>query len=95
MAKKNISARVPPRVADSIDQYAEAWDMNRTDALTAILETVVDGLPEPQQMEGVGESDPMKYAYTLELTPENAEYIGESDAEPGEALNRLADVYRR
>lgn len=95
MAKKNISARVPPRVADSIDEYAEAWEMNRTDAITAILETVVEGLPEPEQMEGTGESEPMKYAYTLEMTPENAEYIEEADSEAADALNSLADAYRR
>lgn len=69
--------------------------MNRTDTLTVILETVVEGLPEPRQMEGTGESNPMKYAYTLELSPENAEYIEESESEPAGALNRLADVYRR
>lgn len=95
MAKKNISARVPPRVADSIDEYAEAWDMNRTDTLTAMLEMVVDGLPEPRHMEGTGEPDPLKYAYTLELSPENSEWVDESDAPAFEGVDRVLDLYRR
>lgn len=94
MAKKNISARVPPRVADSIDEYAEAWDMNRTDTLTVVLENVVDGLPEPEQMEGAGESDPLKYTYTLELEPESHEKVSESESDPAEAINRVLSLYR-
>jgi hypothetical protein len=95
MAKKNISARVPPKIADSVDEYAEAWGMNRTDTLTAILENVVDGLPEPEQMEGAGEPDPLKYAYTLELTPENAEYVDEGETPAAEGINRVLRFYRR
>jgi antitoxin component of RelBE/YafQ-DinJ toxin-antitoxin module len=93
MVKKNISARVPPKVADSIDEYAEALGMNRTDTITLLLETVVEGLPEPEHMSDVEDSDPMERAYTLFLEPENAEYLDSSDAEPSEGINRLLRMY--
>ena len=97
MAKKNISARVPPRVADSIDEYAEVWDMNRTDTITALLENAVEGLPEPEQMEGFGESDPLRYAYTLELDSEAGEKLEETmeanDETAGDVFGRLVTVY--
>jgi hypothetical protein len=95
MAKKNISARVPPHVADSIDRYAEAWDMNRTDTLTVLLEHLAENLPEPGEMEGGDGSDPLRLAYTLELESENAEYVEEADADPGTAVNNVLDNHIR
>jgi hypothetical protein len=97
MAKKNISARVPPHVADSIDQYAEVWNMNRTDTITVLLEHMVEGLPEPIHMTADGDSDPLELVYTLELEPENAEYLDDLDVTPQEGINNgldwLSDTY--
>jgi hypothetical protein len=95
MAKKNVSARVPPQIADGIDEYAETWDLNRTDALTVLLQTALEDPPNPREVEVGGDVSPTERVYTFELSPENAEYVEGADGDPDEAINRLLDIYRR
>ena len=95
MAKKNVSARVPPQIADGIDEYAETWNLNRTDALTVLLKEALEDPPNPREVEEGGDIDPVERAYTFELSPENAEYVEEADADPDEAINRVLDLYRQ
>lgn len=94
MAKKNVSARVPPKIADGLDEYAETWNLNRTDAMTVLLGHALEDPPNPRHNDDVRELNPSGRAYTVELEPENAEYIEEADVEPGEAINRLLRLYR-
>lgn len=95
MAKKNVSARVPPRIADGIDEYAETWNLNRTDAITLILQRGLEDPPNPRKVEPGGDVSPTERVYTFELSPENAEYIDGVDGDPDEGINRVLDVYRR
>jgi hypothetical protein len=95
MAKEPVSARVPPRVADGIDEYAEAWDMSRTDAMTVLLKSALEESPNPREVDGAGELNPAKGVYTVKLTPENADYIEDGEASVSERLNRLVEFYQQ
>ena len=97
MAKKNVSARVPPQIADGIDEYAETWDLNRTEAMTIILRNGLENPPKPQQVREDGEIDVMKGTYTIRLEPEEAETVqevmDENDQDIQDIMGRLAMVY--
>jgi len=94
MAKKNVSARVPPQIADGMDEYAEAWNMNRTEAMTALLGYAVQEAPNPREVDVGADVNPAGRVYTVELEPENAEYIEDSDVSAEEGINNLLSVYR-
>lgn len=97
MAKKNVSARVPPKIAEGIDEYAEAWDLNRTEAMTLVLENGLENPPRPGQVRKGGEIDPTKGTYTVKLGPEAAERVEEvmedNDEDFQDILDRLISVY--
>jgi len=98
MAKKNVSARVPPKIADGIDEYAELWDLNRTDALTLLLKDALEEPPKPRHVDEEGDVNPTERVYTVELEPENADFLEEKVEEggdsPEEVINRLLRVYK-
>lgn len=75
MVKKNVSARVPPPVADGIDEYAEEWNLNRTDAMTVLLRYAVSEWPTPEDVDVKGELAGRGGAYTLDLGPETREFV--------------------
>jgi predicted P-loop ATPase/GTPase len=97
MAKKNVSARVPPQIADGLDEYAEEWNLNRTEAMTVLLKSALEDPPNPRQVDEGGEVNPTNRVYTVELEPENAEHLEEvledSDSTADEAINRVLSIY--
>jgi hypothetical protein len=97
MAKENVSARVPPKIADGIDEYAEVWDLNRTEAMTLILRNGLENPPRPRHIRDGGEIDPLKGTYTIALEPEEAERVQEvmeeNDEDIQDIINRLISVY--
>jgi len=93
MAKKNVSARVPPQIADGIDEYAEAWNLNRTEAMTALLGFAVQNSPDPREVDVDADVNPAERVYTLELEPENAEHVEDSDVSVEQAINNVLSVY--
>nr|WP_192962903.1 hypothetical protein [Natronobacterium sp. AS-7091] len=93
MAKKNVSARVPPQIADGIDEYAEAWNLNRTEAMTALLGFAVQNAPDPREVDVDADVNPAERVYTLELEPENAEHVEDSDVSVEQAINNVLSVY--
>lgn len=99
MAKENVSARVPPKIADGIDSYAEQWDLSRTEAMTAILKSGLEDPPDPRQVAEGEVPNPADRVYTVELEPENHEYVqermGEIDDTPQAMINRVVSLYRR
>lgn len=95
MAKKNVSARVPPQIADGVDEYADQWNLNRTDALTVLLKVALEEAPNPREVDVGAEVEAPDRTYTLELSPENAELIESADSEPEEAIQNALDNHRR
>ena len=93
MAKKNVSARVPPQIADGIDEYAEAWNLNRTEAMTALLGFAVQNAPDPREVDVDADVNPAERVYTLELEPENAEHVEDSDVPVEQAINNVLSIY--
>jgi hypothetical protein len=79
MAKKNVSARVPPRIADGIDEYAELYDLTRTEAMTLILEAGLEDPPHPKDVEADSRFGDVRPVYTLSIEPRWAERIDEYD----------------
>jgi hypothetical protein len=95
MAKKNVSARVPPKIADAIDEYAELWDLNRTDAMTALLTYAVEDPPNPEHVGVEAEPNPSKGVYTVELEPELADTVEVEEVTPEEAINNVLRYHKR
>lgn len=93
MPKKNVSARVPPELADGLDEFADRENMNRTDAMTELLRFALEHHPQNQAADAPGESVDPEHVYTVVLEPENAEHLEESDVTPSEGINNLLNVY--
>lgn len=86
---------MPPKIADAIDEYAETWNLNRTDAMTALLTYAVEDPPSPRQVGVEGEPKPTKGVYTVELDAELAEMVEEADVPPEEAIENTLDHHKR
>lgn len=91
MAKENVSARVPPQIAEGLDEYAETWNLNRTDAMTVILKTGLEVNPDPES----GGGNRSNHTYTLGLDPETADMLSEAaratETTPPEYLEELVE----
>lgn len=94
MAKKNVSARVPPEIADGVDDYAEAWNMNRTDAMTVLLSAALEVDPDPRS----SLSNDSGHTYTLALDADTADFLSEvardTELTPPEYIRRLIEEQR-
>ena len=93
MAKESVSARVPSRVADSLEEYREGWNLSRTDAITVLLEYALSERPEPWYIGEFDVSDPAEGVYTVALEPEVAEFVEDSDVTPSEGINNVLRLY--
>lgn len=93
MAKKSVSARIPPHVADGLDEYMETWDLNRTEAISVLLEYALTDPPNPRDVGDMGEVNPTEGVYTVELEPENIELIEDADVSASEAVNNLLNFH--
>jgi predicted DNA-binding protein len=93
MAKENVSARVPPEIAEGIDEYAETWNMNRTDAMTVILKAGLEANPEP----GCVGTNRSNHTYTLALDSEKADMLSEAaratETTPPEYVKGLIEAH--
>ena len=88
MAKKNVSARVPPQIADGIDEYAEVYDLTRTEAITLLLERALEDPPHPKDVEADSRFGDRRPVYTVSLKPENADSAEESEYSVEEYINK-------
>ena len=97
MAKVNVSARVPPNVAEGIDEFAETWNMTRTEAMTVILREGLQCKPSPQDHPEDADLNPTEGVYTVELDAEAAEeaerVMEENDEDFQDIVDRLVKVY--
>jgi len=87
MAKENVSARVPSQIADGIDEYAELYDLTRTDAMTLLLERALEDPPHPRDIEADSRYGKFRSVYTVSLSPANAESAEESEYSVEEYIN--------
>ena len=96
MAKQIVSARVPPRLSDRIEEYKETWNLSQTEAVTALLMAGLADAPDPLEVLGLEEGEALSRVFTVELSPENAEYVcGSDDVTPEEGINNILDFYRQ
>jgi hypothetical protein len=58
-----------------IDSYAEAYDLNRTDAMTVLLKVGVEAEPNPSQVLEQVREDDVGRVYTLELDARAADVV--------------------
>ncbi|RLM32551.1 hypothetical protein, partial [Haloarcula sp. Atlit-120R] len=75
-----------------LDEYAEVYDLTRTEAMTLILERGLEDPPEAGQVEADSRYGGTRTVYTLSLNPANAESVEESELSAEEYVNQCINV---
>lgn len=93
MAKQPLSARVPDEVSEGVEEYAETWDLTRTEAIERLLRFALEDPPAAWDMKEDPDVNPSRGVYTVELGDKEAEYVEEAEGNPSEVLERLVRIY--
>jgi hypothetical protein len=93
MAKQPLSARVPDEVSEGVEEYAETWDLTRTEAIERLLRFALEDPPAAWDMNEDPDVNPSRGVYTIELGDEAAESLEEVDDDPSVVIERLLNIY--
>jgi len=80
MSKEMVGGRVPGEVVEELDEYAEEWNLSRTEAMTGLLRVAleVDPVGSPfREGVGTGYVGDSVQAFSVPLGPDEALTLSE------------------